>query len=103
MFEHRTPSLISVVIDAKAQHCLAVLLRPNSPGGVWDAFVQLKYKLSTSGKNRDVISAFYSEQPLRHLFQPEPGCSDPTFAGSTADVSGLIGGALNILLGHRSD
>ena len=27
--------------------------------------------------------------------QPEPGCSDPTFVGSHADVAGLVGRMIN--------
>ena len=30
------------------------------------------------------------------LIQPEPGCSDPTFVGSTADVTLLASAGLNL-------
>jgi len=91
-----TPAAISVVIDAKAKRCLAVVLKPNSPAGMWDAFVLLKQKLCMSGGEPETVSAFYSDRARMNLFQPEPGCSDPTFSGSAADVLGLASTALNL-------
>jgi hypothetical protein len=44
--------------------------------------------------------AFYSKLATDVLFQPEPGCSDPTFPGSTADVSRLAATALNLFTGN---
>jgi hypothetical protein len=99
-FGRRTPVLISMIIDAKAQHCLCVVLGPNSGGGIWDAYVQLKHRLCLEASRRDIVSAFYSERAAKDLFQPEPGCSDPTFSGSTADVSNLASTALNLAVGH---
>ena len=100
-FGGRTPLLVSMIIDAKAECCLGVVLRPNSGGGIWNAFVQLKLKLCLSTNRKDIVSAFYSEQSYKDMFQPEPGCSDPTFSGSTADVTSLSATALNLALSHH--
>ncbi len=94
------PSIISLVIDAKAHSCLAIALIPKSLGGIWDAYIQLKYKLCLNGERPDIISAFYSEKATKGLFQPEPGCSDPTFSGSTADIFSLVSTALNLTVGQ---
>jgi ThiF family protein/E2/UBC family protein A len=94
----RTPPVVSMVIDAKATHALGVALGASSPGGIWDAYVRLKYKMSLDGSHQKVVTAFYSERATQDLFQPEPGCSDPTFSGSTADALTLISTFLNLAM-----
>lgn len=96
LFEGRTPPVVSILTDSKARRSLLVCVGPESPGGVWDAYVQLKYRLCTDGSAPDLTSAFYSESAAADLFQPEPGCSDPTFSGSTADICSIAGTALNM-------
>lgn len=96
IYQGRTPHLISLVIDAKARHCLGVVLDQNSLGGIWDAYVKLKQRLCLDGNYKEIVSSFYSDRSVEDLFQPEPGCSDPTFSGSTADVLNLVSSALNI-------
>ncbi|MCX5711740.1 MAG: ThiF family adenylyltransferase, partial [Candidatus Omnitrophica bacterium] len=96
LFNNNAPAIISMVINGTAQHCLGVVLSPKSSSGIWDAYTQLKYKLCFDGSKQKIISAFYSEQATKDLFQPEPGCSDPTFSGSTADAAILTSTALGI-------
>jgi hypothetical protein len=102
-FRGNTPPFISMVIDAKAQRSLCVVLGRNSEGGPWDAYIQLKNRLCLDGDHKDIISAFYSERALMNLFQPEPGCSDLTFSGSTADILGLASTALNLSVNRTAD
>ena len=99
-FAGRTPPFISILIDSQAKHCLCVVTPKNSTGGVWDSYLSLKMKLCIEGSRPALTSAFYSPRAAQMMFQPEPGCSDPTFTGSTADVFGLISGALNIALSN---
>jgi hypothetical protein len=94
-FSGHTPPFVSLVIDSQAKHCLCVALPKDSAGGVWNAYLSLKRLLCIEGNRPDVIKAFYSDKATEKLFQPEPGCSDPTFIGSTADVVGLTSNALN--------
>jgi len=96
IFDYNTPNIISMIIDAKAQRCLSVIIGNNSRGGPWDSYVHFKQMLCFGGSDTDIISAFYSERAVKDLFQPEPGCSDPTFSGSTADIFGLVSTALNL-------
>jgi len=100
IFGGQTPPIISMITDAKAKQCLCVCVSSNSTAGMWDAYVQLKYRLCTHGNKSDFVSAFYAENAAKDLFQPEPGCSDPTFSGSTADVCGVVSAALNIAAEH---
>jgi hypothetical protein len=96
IFERRTPRIISMIINAHANCCLAVVLNKNSFGGIWDAYIRLKCKISFDESCKKFSKAFYSPDIMKNLFQPEPGCSDPTFIGSMADVASLVSTALNL-------
>ncbi len=98
-FSGHTPSFISLIIDAQASHCLCVISPKDSSGGIWDAYLSLKIRLCIEGGHPALTTAFYSERAVEKMFQPEPGCSEPTFIGSTADVMALASGALNIAAG----
>ena len=98
IFARQTPAVISLIIDATAQSCLGVVIPGNSRSGPWDAYMQLKRQLCLNGSYSDIVRAFYSDQVSENLFQPEPGCSDPTFSGSATDVLGLACTSLNIAL-----
>lgn len=88
----------SFMIDATAQRFIGVKLPVRSVEGPWSAYVRLKNRLCTDYQNTAFISAFYEPSAVKDLFQPEPGCSDPTFSGSMADVSGLVATALNFFV-----
>jgi ThiF family len=97
-FRRRTPLLISMIIDAKGRRSLCVVVSPGSSSGIWSAYVQLKQRLCLEVNRTDLVSAFYSDLATKDMFQPEPGCSEPTFSGSTADVLGLTATALDLAL-----
>ncbi len=89
-----SPRMISMFLDAQAQRILAMSIDRGVPAGIWDGYVRLKHRLCLQ-EQADLANAFYSESAESLLFQPEPGCSDPTFVGSMADVVGLSAAALN--------
>ncbi len=91
------PKLISTVIDAKASNCISVGIDAKSPVGIWSHFIQLKSKICSDGLH-EIISSFYSEDATKDLFQPEPGCSDPTYSASAADLVSLVSKSLNLNL-----
>lgn len=91
----RNPYLISLIIDAQAGHTLCVVVPQNALGGIWNSYLWLKLRLSSENRFPSITSAFYSTRATDAMFQPEPGCSDPTFVGSTADILGLASSALN--------
>jgi hypothetical protein len=95
-----TPPLISIGIDGEAKRCIGVSVARASTGGIWDAYLQLQHRVCVANTNRTIIDAFYAERARDRLFQPEPGCSEPTFVGSTADVMTLTATALNLLVGR---
>jgi len=95
LFEKRTPPFVSFVIDGRARHCLVVRTAQDDPAGVWSAYFCLRQRLSSSVEYSEIEQAFFSEEARTNLFQPEPGCSDPTFSGSTADIMCLASTSLN--------
>jgi hypothetical protein len=90
-----SPPIVSIVIDAESKKSLCVIIERNAQGGIWDAYLGLKYRICTSGKTLDVVEAFYTPRAMDKLFQPEPGCSDPTFVGSAADVLHIVSSTIN--------
>lgn len=101
--QSRIRRLVSFVIDAQAQRMIAVSLGRQSAEGPWSAYNRLKYKLTAEENRADIAAAFYAPSAADALFQPEPGCSDPTFSGSMGDVSRLAATALNVLAGSFKD
>jgi integrative and conjugative element protein (TIGR02256 family) len=103
----RRVPIASLVIGPHAQRAFAVIVQPEHSGGPAD--VARKALLAACD---DPQLAKWREEFLpatgrdnAALFQPEPGCSDPTFVGSATDVAVLAGSMLNCiasdLSGHR--
>jgi hypothetical protein len=99
-FARRTPLMMSFIINGSAQHCLGVIVARNSPTGLWNGYMQLKRQICTSAQHPEIVEAFYGDRTARDLFQPEPGCSDPTFSGSSLDVMSLSAFSFNLALQH---
>lgn len=96
LFESQSPPIASLIIDGKAERCIGVVLPSNSIDSIWGAYINLKNRLCLDGEQKDIIKSFYNtEKVAKELFQPEPGCSDPTFVGSTADIVTLLSATLN--------
>lgn len=97
-FKGKAPRFASFGIDARAEKVIGVELQPGSSFGPWLGYLQLKNRLT---RDKEVpahfLDAFYSDKPLDELFQPEPGCSDPTFAGSAADSAAAAASFLNLI------
>lgn len=96
------PPFVSFLIDSTARHGLFVVIPPSSQTGIWDAYIKLKYHLCTTVPNAELLDVFYGESSTTALFQPEPGCSDPTFRGSMADIISNVGSLLNVVAEHLS-
>ncbi|WP_172838830.1 ThiF family adenylyltransferase [Solemya velesiana gill symbiont] len=92
-----TAMAASLMVSSRAEHAAMAASPPEYTGATLDTL----RKLGLSVMNRDHLSvyknAFWATESDRQLFQPEPGCSDPTFVGSSADVGVLAGKMLNKL------
>ncbi len=98
----RVPAIASMIISHNARKGLAVLSKQQYSGGPQDLYRKAKIEACKNEGFEHWINDFW---PLdnRKLFQPEPGCSDPTFVGSQIDVVVLSGTMLNLLAKDLSE
>ena len=89
-------SIASMVVGPRAERGLVVLSRPRHSGAVADVARLAKLAACSDRRLHHFVDEFWPDaSDARLLFQPEPGCSDPTFVGSVADVAVLAGTMLN--------
>ncbi len=87
--------IAAMMVSGQAQHGAWVLAPAEYSGGPLDVYRRLG--LATANRNwlRHWFDAFWNPNTTEATRQPEPGCSDPTFIGSNADVAGLAARMLN--------
>ena len=89
------PAIASMSIDNQAATAMATLSSPNHSGGTIDLVRRLKLEACRRPTLSKVLEAFWPLSTSGERFQPEPGCSEPTFIGSNADLAGLSARMLN--------
>ncbi len=89
------PAIASLAIDGQAGSAIATLSKPNHSGGTLDLVRRLKLEACRKATLSKVLEAFWPRSRSGERFQPEPGCSEPTFIGSNADLAGLSARMLN--------
>ena len=92
--DSRSP-IASIAIDSQATAAIATLSMPNHSGSTLDLVRRLKLEACRSPKLSKPLEAFWPKSRAGEHFQPEPGCSEPTFVGSNADLAGLSARMLN--------
>lgn len=95
--------LISMSVSASAEHGSASVRMPDCPGG--PLALERQAKLAALARDRDhpLVQAFWPDETRTELFLPEPGCSNPTFTGSAADIDHHAAGLLNLGLRRIRD
>jgi predicted acylesterase/phospholipase RssA len=96
----RPPPLVALMVGHEATRWLAVLSSRGYSGATLDLLRQAKLKTSRLPQLRGFRDEFWPAEPRTEVFQPEPGCSDPTFRGSGAEVQGLCSEMLVRLARH---
>ena len=89
------PAIACVAIDGQANAAIATLSMPSHSGGPLDLVRRLKLEACRRPTLSRTLEAFWSKTAPDTRFQPEPGCSEPTFTGSNADLAGLSARMLN--------
>lgn len=89
------PPILSVMVGHRSEHGLATLALPGATGAGADILRRFAIAASSGTELTDVLDDFYPDPPRSDVFQPEPGCSDPTFVGSAADSALLAAQLLN--------
>jgi len=83
------PPILTIAVGHDCQRGIAALALPAATGGAADIFHKLALTALATPSLKDVADDFFPELDNRNLFQPEPGCSDPTFAGADAEAAAL--------------
>ena len=91
------PPIASMAIDHHAATGMATLSRSSHSGGPLDVVRRLKLEACRSPRLARPLEGFWPESMSGERFQPEPGCSEPTFVGSNADLASLSGRMLNAI------
>ena len=97
------PPIASLGVSHNAEAAIATLSMPAHSGGPLDLVRQLKLKACRTLELEELLETLWPEQPRTERFQPEPGCSEPTFVGSDADISALSARMLNAVTSALQD
>lgn len=90
--------IAAIMVDQTASHLLVGIARADFSGGPWDVLRKGKLEILRDSMYLPLADSFFPKDYHKHPpFQPEPGCSEPTFVGSSADSAGLAGIGLNLI------
>jgi predicted acylesterase/phospholipase RssA/proteasome lid subunit RPN8/RPN11 len=83
--------VVSMVVDSVCQKGCLVQLSNEFTGRILDGYRKGLLLACEDLNLKSFADAFYPDpnQPKLQIFQPEPGCSDPTFVGSSSDSAAL--------------
>ena len=80
--------IVSMVFGPRAQRAMLLVTGAGHTGGPLDLSRSAKLSLLLENQGKPFLDDFFPKSPPRP-FQPEPGCSEPTFIGSYSDVASL--------------
>lgn len=89
--------VITVAVSARAEYGMVTVRMPGHSVGPHSIVRRAKLDSMRDPRASLFAAAFWPDKPLP-LFQPEPGCSEPTFEGSAADMGFHALGMLDIAL-----
>ena len=87
-------TLVTTIIGHTAGHGIAAIAFPQHTGAGEDILRATKLSCTKTPRLRGFLEEFWPNPPRSDLFQPEPGCSSPTFQGSCAEVQALASSLL---------
>ena len=91
-----TSPIISMTVSAAAQHGCVTVRMPRYEGGPYAVGRQAKVEAFVRNPKHPLLTAFWPPPGQTQIFQPEPGCSEPTFIASAADIDHHAAGILNL-------
>lgn len=99
------PPVFSVGIGHEASRGVVTVSRPGATGAGRDILrrVALRARRDPQEALQQLAEDIFPETPRHRPFQPEPGCSSPTFRGSAAQLGALAGQLLDAGLQALSD
>lgn len=88
--------MLSMSVSAGAENGSILVKMPMFNGGPHNIARQAKLEAFAKNASHSLVKAFWPERNMVKIFQPEPGCSAPTFIGSVADIDFHASSLLNI-------
>lgn len=88
--------LISMSVSAAAEYGSVAVRMPDCHGGALAVERQAKLIALARDRGHPLVQAFWPDEAGGNHFLPEPGCSNPTFTGSAADIDHHAAGLLNV-------
>lgn len=88
--------LLSMSVSAAAENGSVLVKMPKFTEGPHHIARQAKILAFAKEGKHPLVQAFWPERATVKVFQPEPGCSSPTFIGSAADIDHHAAGLLNL-------
>lgn len=88
--------MLSISVSASAENGSVLVKMPQYVGGPHFITRQAKLEAFAKYNNHNLIKAFWPSRDTIKVFQPEPGCSEPTFIGSAADIDHFAAGLINV-------
>lgn len=88
--------MLSMSVSAAAENGSVLVKMPQYSGGPHHIARQAKLEAFAKDAGHSLVKAFWPERETVKVFQPEPGCSAPTFIGSAADIDHHAAGLLNL-------
>lgn len=92
--------LLTMSVSASASDGCVTVRMPGHAGGPQQIVRQAKLEAFASAPKHSLVEAFWPKRDEVAIFQPEPGCSAPTFNGSAADIDFHAAALLNLGLGQ---
>ena len=83
------PSILTVGVGHHCERGVAALAFPAASGGGTDIMHRLAGTVFADSSLADVADDFFPVPGTQEIFQPEPGCSEPTFTGSASEATAL--------------
>jgi integrative and conjugative element protein (TIGR02256 family) len=93
----------SLMWDRTATRLITAVVNPEFSGGTWDVLRKAKLAILQDTSLISYADSFFPAEISERPFQPEPGCSEPTFVGSAADSAALAAIGLNMIAEQMAD
>jgi integrative and conjugative element protein (TIGR02256 family) len=100
--QNRVP-VASLMLERSATRLITAVVGAQFSGGTWDAFRKAKIEILRDPSMNGFADGFFPAEITERPFQPEPGCSEPTFVGSSADSAALAAVGLNLIATQIKD
>jgi integrative and conjugative element protein (TIGR02256 family) len=94
------PPLLTAVVGHEAERGIGMLSPPAATGAGVDILREVLIQCGREKRLQDFVEDFLPEK--RPIFVAEPGCSEPTYIGSSADMSAMAALLLNGALAQLS-